>query len=88
MTTIKASCPACGDVELDSGRTVLMVCPTDPAASFFTFDCPSCGDRVNRAAPMAVVQVRHFTPPPVSTLPALTEDDLIDFGLQMGRERA
>jgi len=45
MTTIKASCPTCGEVELTPADVSLMVCSHAPL-SYYAFDCKiGCGWR-------------------------------------------
>ena len=41
MTTIKASCPTCGDVELTVGDVTVRVCAADNSGSY-AFQCPMC----------------------------------------------
>jgi predicted RNA-binding Zn-ribbon protein involved in translation (DUF1610 family) len=96
MTTIKASCPSCGEVELTPPDVRLMVCRTAPL-SYYAFDCPHCGDEVRKPADDHVVSllVSGGVPAqpwsvPAEALephagPALTYDDLLDFGLLLGR---
>lgn len=88
MTTIKASCPVCGEQELTPGDIRLMVCRNAPS-SYYEFGCPSCGDDVRKPADDYVISllmsggvVAHtweLAPRPAG--PPLTEDDLIAFGL-------
>src|SRR3954468_23542986 len=47
MTTIKASCPACGEVELTSSDITLRVCNHAPL-SYYAFVCPGCRDEVRK----------------------------------------
>ncbi len=56
MTTIKASCPACGEVELTSADVTLMVCNYAPQ-SYYTFVCPKCTDTVRKPADDHVVSL-------------------------------
>jgi hypothetical protein len=97
VTTIKASCPTCGGVELTSADIHLRVCTTDRSLSYYAFRCPSCEEEVRKPADQHVVQllmsggVRAQTwniPAEVLELkdgPALTYDDLLDFVLHLGR---
>ena len=94
MTTIKASCPACGEVELTSQDVTLMVCNHAPQ-SYYTFCCPKCTAEVRKPADDHVVSllVSGGVPAQVWELPAealeakagpaLTYDDLLDFALQL-----
>lgn len=95
MTTIKASCPTCGDVELTADDVVLMVYSHAPL-SYYCFDCPTCRDQVRKPADDHVVSllVSGGVPPQVWTIPAealevktgpaLSYDDLLDFALNLG----
>ncbi|MDP9436073.1 MAG: hypothetical protein M3P93_13115 [Actinomycetota bacterium] len=98
MTTIKASCPACGEVELTPADVALMVCSHAPL-SYYAFCCPSCSEEVRKPADDHVVSllVSGGVPAQVWDLPAevleqsrsaaapaLTYDDLLDFALQLG----
>ena len=95
MTTIKASCPTCGEVELTPADVSLMVCSHAPL-SYYAFCCPTCKDEVRKPADDHVVSllVSGGVPASVWDLPAealevkvgprLTYDDLLDFALQLG----
>ena len=95
MTTIKASCPTCGEVELTPADVSLMVCSHAPL-SYYAFDCRGCGDEVRKPADDHVVSllVSGGVPAQVWELPAeamevkagpaLDYDDLLDFALQLG----
>lgn len=92
MTTIKASCPTCGEVELTSADVTLMVC-NQATLSYYTFGCPTCTDEVRKPADDHVVSllmsggVRAVVwEVPTEALevhegPALSYDDLLDFAL-------
>ena len=54
MTTIKASCPCCGDVELTPKQVRLVVC-TVKSRSFYAFTCTTCKDEVRKPAGEDVV---------------------------------
>ena len=94
-TTIKASCPGCGEVELTPDDVSLMVCST-PALSYYAFDCPTCVTEVRKPADDHVVAllVSGGVPAQVWDLPAealevkagpaLSYDDLLDFALHLG----
>jgi hypothetical protein len=95
VTTIKASCPACGEVELTSPDVTLMVC-NQASLSYYTFGCPTCRDEVRKPADDHVVSllmsggvraVVWEVPSEVletHTGPALSYDDLLDFALALG----
>jgi hypothetical protein len=95
MTTIKASCPTCGEVELTPADVSLMVCSHAPL-SYYAFTCLTCLDEVRKPADDHVVSllVSGGVPAQVWELPAealeehagprLTYDDLLDLALQLG----
>ena len=71
MTTIKASCPTCGEVELTPADVALMVCSHAPL-SYYSFDCVTCGEQVKKPADDHVVSllVSGGVPATVWDLPA------------------
>ena len=95
MTTIKASCPTCGEVELTPADVSLMVCSHAPL-SYYAFACPGCHDEVRKPADDHVVSllVSGGVPAEVWEVPGealepkdgpqLSYDDLLDFALQLG----
>jgi len=97
MTTIKASCPTCGEVELTPADVALMVCSHAPL-SYYAFHCPTCTDEIRKPADDHVVSllVSGGVPASVWDLPAevleikqgprLSYDDLLDFALQLGQD--
>ena len=56
MTTIKASCPTCGEVELTPADVSLMVC-SHAALSYYAFTCLTCLDEVRKPADDHVVSL-------------------------------
>ena len=92
MTTIKATCPRCGEVELTPEDLELRVC-THAAASYYSFDCPMCMEKVQKPADDRVVQllISGGVRASVWELPeelgephdgaVFTHDDLLDFHL-------
>src|SRR5258706_7322217 len=56
VTTIRATCPECGEVELTPDDIELRVCTHAPA-SYYQFACPLCGDDVQKPADDRVVQL-------------------------------
>jgi hypothetical protein len=94
VTTIKASCPTCGEVELTSADITLMVCSYAPL-SYYAFDCPSCLDEVRKPADDHVisllmsggVQATVWEVPEEALEPklgpSLTYDDLLDLVLAL-----
>ncbi|MCA1710527.1 MAG: hypothetical protein LC789_02360 [Actinobacteria bacterium] len=95
MTTIKASCPTCGEVELTPADVSLMVCSHAPM-SYYAFTCATCSEEVRKPADDHVVSllVSGGVPAQVWELPAevlepkagptLSYDDLLDFALELG----
>ena len=95
MTTIKASCPTCGEVELTPADVSLMICSHAPL-SYYAFECQSCGIEIRKSADDHVVSllVSGGVPATVWDLPAealeskagpvLSYDDLLDFALRLG----
>ena len=92
MTTIKASCPSCGDVELTPRQVRLVVCSV-PARSFYSFSCHTCSEEIRKPASEDIVTLlrsggvvaeRWVIPAEVMeerTGAPLTTDDLLDFCL-------
>ncbi len=95
MTTIKASCPTCGEVALTPPDVSLMVCSHAPL-SYYSFDCPTCHSEIRKPADDHIVSllVSGGISPQVWDLPGealerkhgpqLSYDDLLDFALQLG----
>jgi hypothetical protein len=95
MTTIRATCPTCGEVGLTPDEIELRVDEHDGGASYYAFACPSCFGSVRKPADERVVrllisggvEVLEMVPdgPPAVRLserfdgPRITHDDLLDF---------
>ena len=95
MTTIRATCPTCGEVGLTPEEIELRVDDSDTSASYYAFACPSCFGSVRKPADERVVrllisggvEVLEMAPagPQPRRLaerfegPAITHDDLLDF---------
>lgn len=96
MTTIRATCPTCGEVELTPDDIQLMVCSSAPS-SYYQFDCPLCGDAVQKPADDRVVQLLisggvaatvwdpEDADPDRLGGPAFTLDDILDFHMLLER---
>lgn len=56
MTTIRASCTICGDVELTVADVEVRVCDTTDAGEY-TFDCPRCAQAVRRSADAHIIDL-------------------------------
>ena len=94
MTTIKATCPSCGDVDLKPRDITVVVAPAAGWASY-QFVCPGCDEQVTKSADDEVVTLLRGAGVRVGKLhvpaealelhfgPALAADDLIDFGLRL-----
>lgn len=93
MTTIRASCPTCGDVQLTPTDLVVRVCADDNNGSY-CFTCPECGFGVAKDASPRIVELLVSTGVRMDVwrLPAelnestpdgprFTPDDLLDFHL-------
>lgn len=98
MTTVRASCPECGDVELTTADMRVVVCSTTSQGSY-TFQCPSCGVAVSKDAEARVIDVLvasgvrvHVWRMPaeldeVHTGPPISYDDLLAFHFELQDER-
>ncbi|HVE64190.1 MAG TPA: hypothetical protein VNB94_10350 [Mycobacteriales bacterium] len=96
MTTIKATCPDCGEVELTAEQVVLMVCNSAPQ-SYYTFECGQCRLDVRKPADDHVVSLllsggvqAVVWEIPAEALephdgPAISYDDVLDFALKLSR---
>lgn len=94
MTTIKASCPMCGEVDLTSPDVTLMVCNHKPL-SYYCFRCPKCSHEVRKPADDHIVSLllsggvqAKVWEVPAEVLeekpgPPLNYDDLLDFCLAL-----
>ena len=93
MTTIKATCPTCGEVTLTPADIELRVDRSDRGDSYYAFTCPDCYSAVRKPANERVVRllvsggvevVDRETPAPVKLSerfdgPRISHDDLLDF---------
>lgn len=96
MTTIKASCPTCGEVELTSPQVTLRVC-NQAALSYYAFTCPRCTEEIRKPADDHIVALlmsggvrAEVWDIPAEALepkagPPLCYDDLLDFVLLLSR---
>lgn len=92
MTTIRANCPSCGDVQLKAADLTVRVCSDDDTGSY-CFRCPSCERAVAKEASRRIVDLLvssgvrlQVWRRPAELLearvgPTLTPDDLLDFHL-------
>jgi hypothetical protein len=96
MTTIRATCPTCGEVGLTPDEMELHVDPSGHRQAEYNFDCPSClmvvtkpaDERIVRLLASGGVPVRELTPPRrAPDGPSLTYDDLLDFHTLLQTDR-
>lgn len=90
MTTIKATCPECGEVSLTADDILLRIGSASSSNSY-GFDCPTCGEFVEKNADERVVRlllsggvmpVLNHVPAEALELragPAINHDDLLSF---------
>lgn len=90
MTTIKATCPLCGEVSLTSEDITLRIGP-ERSTNTYSFSCPDCGEVVEKPATERVVRlllsggvVPTLTELPAEALepkqgPPICYDDLLEF---------
>jgi hypothetical protein len=90
MTTIRATCPTCGEVGLTPGDIELRVDHSEATASFYAFTCPTCVVRVSKPADERVVRLLvsggvdalplvRVRPSIRTAGPPISHDDLLDF---------
>lgn len=94
---IRATCNACGEVDLSSNDVTLTVCKEQPRLSVWRFRCPSCHTPVEKLADAHVVGLllHAGVHAELMSLPAealephlgapICYDDLLDFGLELSR---
>jgi hypothetical protein len=90
MTTVRAQCPACGDVQLQIDDLTVRVCSDAETPSAYRFRCPECEQTVQREASPRIVDLlvsagapheRWSWPAELAeprSGPPLTPDDLLD----------
>jgi len=90
MTTIKATCPACGEVALTAEDIVLRIASVDEANSY-GFSCPRCSEFIQKPADERIVHLLltgGVRPIPVHVPaevleykegPPITHDDILAF---------
>ena len=90
MTTIKATCSDCGEVDLTADDILLRIGPSK-AVNTYGFSCPNCGEFVEKTADDRVVRLLlsgGVVPVPVHVPaealeyhdgPAISHDDILDF---------
>lgn len=96
MTTIRANCPQCGEVELPSLSIVLEIAPGEEEGTY-TFVCPVCEQSVEKPADRRIVLLLRSAGVTIAEDdldgataerhgPPLTLDDLIDFHFMLQRD--
>jgi hypothetical protein len=90
MTTIKATCPVCGDVDLTPAQVRLTVAAAAGWATY-TFKCVSCHDLIEKAADDEVVALLSSAGVLVDNVPGevleshpgkpISYDDVLDLAL-------
>jgi hypothetical protein len=90
MTTIKATCPMCGDVDLTPSDVRLTVAEAAGWATY-TFKCGSCHDLIEKAADNEVVALLSSAGVSVDHVPGevleshhgqpISYDDVLDLAL-------
>ena len=98
MTTIRANCPACGDIQLTAAELTVRVCSDDDRGSYW-FSCPECERPVTKDASPRIIEllVSSGVRKQVWRLPAemreahytgapLSPDDILDFHLLLERD--
>ena len=90
MAKIRASCGACGDVELTTAEVSVQIC-TDDGRGTYAFRCPSCATTVSKPAEPRIIELLVSSGVRMSTwsMPAemaeprtgapISHDDLLDF---------
>ncbi len=95
MTTIRATCPTCGEVGLTPDEIDLRVDPAGSDPSYYAFNCPMCvtvvrkpaDDRIVRLLASGGVEIRQLINPSARRPgPKLVHDDLIDFHNLLGTD--
>jgi endogenous inhibitor of DNA gyrase (YacG/DUF329 family) len=94
VTTIKACCPGCGEIDLVADDILLRI-GASRTSNTYGFACPECGDFVEKKADDRVIRLLlsgGVMPVPlhipaealeVHAGPPLTIDDLLDFHRQL-----
>ena len=88
MTTIRTTCPSCGDVELTVDDVGLEMA-VGAAEGRYRFDCPFCGATQRRPASRRVVSVLLATGVAyeiVATASPITEEEISEFTASLDGE--
>lgn len=88
MTTIRATCPTCGEVGLTPEEMELHVDPSGHHQASYNFGCPGCLTVITKPADERIVRLLASGGVPIREVaaqqrmpdqPPLTFDDLLDF---------
>jgi hypothetical protein len=94
VTTIRASCPTCGDVELTINDVSVRVCSANERGSY-AFQCPRCAIVINKPAERRIIDLLitagvrcHTWDLPLELFERrdgdpISYDDLLDFHAQL-----
>lgn len=97
MTTIKATCPSCGEIDL-TAEDILLRIGGSKSANTYGFSCPTCTDFVEKPADERIVRlllsggvmpVLVHVPAEVlehRTGPPISHDDLLAFHEMLDRD--
>ena len=97
MTTIKATCPQCGEVDL-TAEDVLLRIGGNKTSNTYGFSCPTCAEFVEKPADERVVRLLLsggvmpvLVHVPAEALeahdgPPISHDDLLAFHEMLGRD--
>lgn len=95
MTTIKVTCPDCGDIDLQPADLELNVAPT---WATYRFTCGECGENVRKPADTEIVDLLSSAGVPTTMIPAealetrggpaISYDDVLDFALALRDDSA
>lgn len=90
MTTIKVTCPECGDIDLQPADLDLSVAPT---WATYTFQCCDCGEAISKPADAEIVDLLSSAGVRTMVIPAealehhrgpgISYDDVLDFALAL-----
>lgn len=82
MTTIRATCPDCGEVDLtpEDIRLTVVRSPGAPVGphSFYAFSCPSCAERVHKPADERIARLLTTGGVRVEVVDEVGDDTLAD----------